>query len=359
LAISHRAGYILYRDEPSVALRKESLMNQVSKIPLLSFPEVLLRGAGQVFFQNNPWTGLIIIAGVAISSWVAAVDFLVGAGVATLVARWFQADEGSIQAGFFSLSGGYVGLLVGMFTHPAMKYPVFELTVFVVLGGILAVPLTAGLNHALKRLELPATMFPVVVLLWALLAGILYTDLTELLKASPLLSARPETSPPYTWKTWLFGITNGFGRVFMQLHPITGLLILLGILVNSRIAALMALLGGALSILTGSLFGLYEPILRSGVMSYNPILTAVALGGFYLYFSWRSVIYALLGTLLSIWFFVALSVILEPMGLPAAVLPMVLVVWIMLLGAQTSGFVRQVPLPQLTRPEDHLKHGAE
>jgi urea transporter len=275
------------------------------------------------------------------------------------VARWFQADEGSIRDGIFSFSGGYVGLLVGIFSHPAMKYPVFDLTVFVILGGILAVPLTSGLNHALKRLELPATMFPVVVLLWALLAGILYTDLAELSKALPLLSTHPDVSPPYTWKTWLFGITNGFGRVFMQLHPITGLLILLGILLNSRIAALMALLGGALSILTAYLFGQYEPILRTGVMSYNPILTAIALGGFYLYFSWRSVIYALLGALLSIWFFVALSVILEPMGLPATVLPMVLVVWIMLLGAQTSGFVEQVPLAEVTRPEDHLKHGVE
>lgn len=331
-------------------------MQEGYRNPFVSFPAILLRGVGQVFFQNNPWTGLIIIAGVAISSWVAAVDFLVGAAVATLVARWFQADEGSIRTGIFSFSGGYVGLLVGIFTHPAMKYQVFELTVFVMLGGILAVPLTSGLNHALKRLELPATMFPIVVLLWALLAGILFTDLTELSKASPLLSARPDENLPYTWKTWFFGTTNGFGRVFMQLHPITGLFILLGILVNSRIAALMAILGGALSILTGILFGQYEPLLRTGVMSYNPILTAIALGGFYLYFSWRSVIYALLGALLSMWFFVALTVILGPMGLPATVLPMVLVVWVMMLGAQTFDFVRQVPLKEVTRPEDHLKH---
>lgn len=331
-------------------------MRELSKNPLLGFPEILLRGVGQVFFQNNPWTGLIIIIGVAISSRVAVVDFLLGAAVATLVARWFQADEESIRSGLFSFSGGYVGLLVGMFSHPAMAHPVLELTVFVMLGGILAVPLTSGLAHALKKLELPATMFPVVVLLWALLAGILYADLANFSAVSPLLADHPDTSPPYTWKTWFLGITNGFGRVFMQLHPVTGLLILLGILVNSRIAALMALLGGGLSILTAYLFGQYEPVLRTGVMSYNPILTAIALGGFYLYFSWRSVIYALLGALLSIWLFVAMTVILGPTGLPATVLPMVLVVWIMLLGAQTFGFVEQVALSEVTKPEGHLKH---
>lgn len=43
-------------------------MNQVCKNPLLTYPEILLRGVGQVFFQNNPWTGLIVMAGVAISS---------------------------------------------------------------------------------------------------------------------------------------------------------------------------------------------------------------------------------------------------------------------------------------------------
>jgi len=331
-------------------------MNEVSKNPLLSFPEILLRGVGQVFFQNNPWTGLIIIAGVAISSWMAAVDFLLGASVATLVARWFQADEEVIRSGLFSFSGGYVGLLVGVFAHPAMDNPVVELTVFVMLGGILAVPLTSGLTHALKKLELPATMFPVVVLLWAILAGILHTGLVDFSAVSPLLADHPDMSPPYTWKTWFFGITNGFGRVFMQLHPVTGLLILLGILVNSRISALMALLGGGLSIVLGYLFGQYEPILRTGVMSLNPILTAIAMGGFYLYFSWRSVIYALLGALLSIWLSAAMTVILAPMGLPATVLPMVVVVWIMLLGGQTFGFVEQVPLSEVTRPEEHLKH---
>lgn len=331
-------------------------MREVSKNPLLGFPVILLRGVGQVFFQNNPWTGLIIIAGVAISSWMAAVDFLLGAAVATLVARWFQADEESIRSGLFGFSGGYVGLLVGIFAHPAMDHPVVELTVFVMLGGILAVPLTSGLTHALKRLDLPATMLPVVVLLWALLAGILYTDLADFSSVSPLLADHPDTSPPYTWKTWFFGITNGFGRVFIQLHPVTGLLIFLGILVNSRISALMAFLGAGLSILLGYLFGQYEPILRTGVMSFNPILTAIALGGFYLYFSWRCVIYALLGAMLSIWSCVALTVILEPTGLPVTVLPMVLVVWIMLLGGQTFGFVEQVPLSEVTKPEEHLKH---
>jgi len=331
-------------------------MREVFKNPLLSFPEILLRGVGQVFFQNNPWTGLIIMAGVAISSWVAAVDFLLGAAVATLVARWFQADEESIRNGLFSFSGGYVGLLVGIFAHPAIAHPVLELTVFVMLGGILAVPLTSGMTHALKKLDLPATMFPVVVLLWALLAGILYTNLSDFSALSPLLADHPDVSPPYTWKTWFFGITSGFGRVFVQFHPVTGLLIFLGILVNSRISAFMALLGAGLSILLGYLFGQYEPTLRTGVMSFNAILTAIALGGFYLYFSWRSVIYALLGALLSIWSFVALTVILAPTGLPPTVLPMVLVVWIMLLGGQTFGFVEQVPLSELTKPEEHLKH---
>jgi urea transporter len=237
-----------------------------------------------------------------------------------------------------------------------MDHPVVELTIFVMLGGILAVPLTSGLTHALKRLDLPATMFPVVVLLWALLAGILHTNLSDFSALSPLLADHPDVSPPYTWKTWLLGITHGFGRVFVQLHPVTGLLILVGILVNSRIAALMALLGGGLSILLGFLFAQYEPILRTGIMSFNPILTAIALGGYYLYFSWRSVVYALLGALLSIWLFVAMTVILQPTGLPPTVLPMVLVVWIMLLGGQTFGFVEQVPLSEVTRPEEHLKH---
>jgi urea transporter len=32
---------------------------------MLGYLDMNLRGAGQVFFQNNPWTGLIILAAIS------------------------------------------------------------------------------------------------------------------------------------------------------------------------------------------------------------------------------------------------------------------------------------------------------
>ena len=78
-------------------------MRDLFEHPLLSFSGILLRGVGQVFFQNNPWTGLIIITGVAISSWTSAVDFLIGAAVATWVALPEVSSRSLIASGRWHL----------------------------------------------------------------------------------------------------------------------------------------------------------------------------------------------------------------------------------------------------------------
>ena len=330
-------------------------MAQLRQNSIIKFAQTLFRGAGNVVFQDNALTGLLIVAGIAISSWTASLDFLIGAAIATLVATWFKADEHSIQHGMFAFSGGYVGLLVGVFAAPELQAPSAELLLFVVMGGILAVPLTAGLNLAFAKLNLSATAFPILILMWLLLAGILYTDLPANSVAPHLLPASPDKAVPYSWETFVFGTLNGLGQIFAQVNPLTGALILAGILLNSRIGGLMVVLAGMLSVGLGWVLGFDEETMRNGVMSFNPILTCMALGGFFLYFTWRSVVYALLGALLSMWAFVAFATLLNPLGLPALTVGFVVVTWIMLLGAQTYDFVKLVPLTRLSKPEEHLK----
>jgi urea transporter len=331
-------------------------MEQLRDNSVFRFAATLLRGVGNVVFQDYPLTGLLVIIGIAVNSWTAAVSFLIGAAIATLVAMWFKADKLAVEHGMFAFSGGYVGLLVGVFAAPELQAPSAELLLFVVMGGILAVPLTAGLNLAFAKLNLSATAFPILILMWALLAGILYTDLPANSVAPQILPASPDKAAPYSWETFVFGTLNGLGQIFAQVNPLTGALILAGILLNSRVGGLMVVLAGMLSVGLGWALGYDEETVRNGVMSFNPILTCMALGGFFLYLTWRSVLYALLGALLSMWAFVALAALLNPLGLPALTVGFVVVTWIMLLGAQAFDFVKLVPLARLSKPEEHLKH---
>jgi urea transporter len=317
---------------------QDTLMKHFRQNSIIQFLETLLRGVGNVVFQDNALAGLIILIGIGVSAWTASVDFLIGAAIATLIAKWFKADEHAIEHGMFAFSGGYVGLLMGTLLEKEVPFLTGEWLLFLVLGSILAVPVTAGLGLVFGKLNISATALPILVLLWALMAGVLYTNLPTNSVAPHVLPAG-NVIPTYSWETFVYGILNGFGQIFVQVNPITGALILLGIFINSRIGGLMALLGGGTAVL---------------IAWVNSILTAIGLGGFFLLFNGRSLIYALIGSCLALWAFLAMAVLLNPLGLPALSIGFVLVVAIMMLGAQTYDFVQIIPLENLSKPEDHI-----
>jgi len=53
---------------------------------LLAFADSVLRGLGQVMFQNNSYTGLLFLAGIACNSPVFAAAALLGTIASTLAA---------------------------------------------------------------------------------------------------------------------------------------------------------------------------------------------------------------------------------------------------------------------------------
>ena len=100
--------------------------------------------------------------------------------------------------------------------------------------------------------------------------------------------------------------------------------------------------------------GYDEPVIQNGVVAFNSILTAIGLGGFFLVFNGRSLIYTIIGSCLALWVFLVMAVLLNPLGLPALSIGFVLVVAIMMLGAQTYDFVQVISLENVSKPEDHI-----
>ena len=174
-------------------------MAQLRQNSIFQFLETLFRGVGNVIFQDNAVSGLIIIIGIAISSWTASLDFLIGAAIATLIAKWFKADEHAVEHGMFAFSGGYVGLLMGVLLEKEIPFLTGEWLLLLILGGILAVPLTAGLGFVFGKLNISATALPILILLWAIMAGVLYTNLPQNSVAPQVLSNGSATA--YSWET--------------------------------------------------------------------------------------------------------------------------------------------------------------
>jgi urea transporter len=149
------------------------------------------------------------------------------------------------------------------------------------------------------------------------------------------------------------GFGNAIGQIFFQDNWITGYAIVVGIAVNSRISAAMALIGAVLAAGVAALFGGPEGAIRDGLFGYNAALTAIALGGFFLVVSWPSFLYALFGVVVTTWLWASIAVFLEPIAMPVLTSTFVLVTWLMLLAA--PGFRSLIPVPpaEATTPEDN------
>ncbi len=76
---------------------------------------IIGRGIGQVMFQNNAFSGLLMLIGIACNSWVLAILALAGniAGLLTaILAKYPQKD---IRDGLYGFNGTLVGIAVGVF----------------------------------------------------------------------------------------------------------------------------------------------------------------------------------------------------------------------------------------------------
>src|SRR6476620_1291980 len=77
---------------------------------LIGILDTLLRGCGQVMFQNNPLTGLLILVGIFVNSALLGLAGVIGLIISTLTALLLGADRTIIRAGLF----GYNGILTGI-----------------------------------------------------------------------------------------------------------------------------------------------------------------------------------------------------------------------------------------------------
>ena len=101
---------------------------------------------------------------------------------------------------------------------------------------------------------------------------------------------------------------------------LTGLFFLVVILVNSRVNAVYAVLGALLPIPIALLAGVESAVLTAGLIGYNGVLCAIALGDK----TWSGGVYAVFSVLLSVF----LQLLGMNVGITTLTAPFVLSVWI-------------------------------
>lgn len=334
-------------------------IRQLREKSIAAFGDHVLRGIGQVVFQNNPVSGLIILGALLFNSWIYCAICLLGAVVSTLTAQILEADDGLVADGLFGFNGALVGLALVAFTSADFRVgtvPSIHMFVYIVFAAAMTSVVFSAISALLQPYKVAALTMPFVLVGWLFLFAVLkFANIEAGPLAKPVSPDQYDVASAYVLPTWYMGIGNAIGQIFFQDNWIAGYLILLGIAVNSRISAGMALLGASLAATTAAVFGGPEGAIRDGLFGYNAALTAIALGGFFLVLTWQSFIYTLFGIVVTTWLWASVAIFLKPIGMPVLTSTFVLVTWLLLIGGH--GFKALIPvLPSSAKtPEDNRR----
>ena len=332
--------------------------------PTVGFVDWVLRGIGQVVFQNNPVSGAVILAGIFYNSWIYGLVCLLGTIISTATALLFKADKGMIKDWPLGFNAALIAIALVAYTSPNFttgELPNAYLWFYIVLCAAFTTVIVPAFGALLGPHKVPGLTMPFVLATWFFLGALLaFTtiDVSNALKpTSPSDFTGPR--PDYTGITWFHGITMGIAEIFFQDNWVTGIIILVGIAINTRIGAAMALMGSTLAVATAMFYGAHDEAIRDGLFGYNAALTAMALGGMFLVLNWQGLIYTVIGILVTTRVWASLGIFLEPSGMPVLTSAFVFVTWLMLLAK--NGFSGLVPVApaDATTPEDNLRRYQE
>ena len=231
-----------------------------------------LVGIGQIFLQDNGWSGLLITIGMFFSHWTLGVTCFLGALIGTLTAKALKAKDADIEFGLYGFNASLAYMCV-MFTfatvdsHPTLNgaNPLLW-----VLGAVAAVIATV-IMHVFVTKGWTAFTFPFVVTCWVLCWAFAKYNVLGLEQTTPALpdytgTVDAITTPFYGWAEVNFGA-----------NFLTGVFIFLGLAISSPSVAMW----GTAAATLGGLFahyvlGIDANVLANGLYSFSPILVACA-----------------------------------------------------------------------------------
>ena len=303
-----------------------------------SFADIVrgtLRGAGQVMFMDNAWTGLFIMIGIFWGSYFAdgkpapmvAWGALVGLVVSTLAGYIFESKDDADQ-GLWGFNGVLVGCAVFTFLgNTAWAW------VAMILGSAMTVIARRAFNGIFAPFKTTSYTFPFIAVSWViLLAARLMGQLPPVGEAQAIFPTEI-TSPELSFtfielvKYWLRGIS----QVFLVDSWVTGILFIVGLAICSRWAAAWAMISSAVALfMTISLNADHVDIVN-GLFGYSPVLTGIALGCVFYKPNVKVFFYALAGVVFTVFVQAAMYVFLFPVGITTLTAPFCVATWIFMM----------------------------
>lgn len=297
---------------------------------------VILRGGGQVMFQQNALTGLLFLVGIFWGAWQAnmvsvGIGAVLGLFFGTMTAYALNRPREVIDAGLH----GYNGILVGC-AMPTFFEPTPLLWAYIIAGAIFSTIIMMAIANIFRTWKVSAMTGPFVFTTWFLMLAAYnfgHFKITGL--PQPVLPSAQAAQSIATYslnaEQFMKATLNGVSQVFLIQNWITGIIFLVALAVNSVPAALFALAGSMLAVGTAQVLGANTNAVVAGLYQFSAVLTCIGLGTTFYKPNLRVVCYAIVGTIFTVVVQGALNVPLNAIGIPTLTFPFVVAAWVFLL----------------------------
>jgi urea transporter len=332
---------------------------------LLAFIDSCLRGIGQVCFMNNPITGLAILVAMFVGeAWLGFAGAL-GVVVSTLAAILIGMDRGAIRAGLFGFNGVLVGAGLSLFLQPDWDAMVM---VWIAVGAFFSTILHGALASVfigawkVPPFTLAFNFITLIFLIGALnfangrVGGLIAPADAQVTagKVSNTLRSAADAASANNIEGVVNAVLRGISQLFFANSVTSGIIIVVGLAVCSRIAAVFALVGSTVGMLTGLALGANGVAIYNGLWGFNSFDAALAVGGVFFVLTVRSGLLAVACAVLAALLFGAIASLFTPWGLPALTLPFVFATLAFVLLKDASTELEPVAVEDITTPEEHL-----
>ncbi len=307
--------------------------------------DAILCAYAQILFSRSRAVGLVLLIGTCAAPRAALYGVAAALG-AVATARLFRLSPELIRSGLL----GYSSLLVGL-GAAVLFQPTLDALVLTAVGVATAVLMTAALHAAMGAyFNLPPLTLPFLFVFYLVLGAARVVDV-------PLEALAHARVPPPAWlPAWLGGYLESLGALFFLPRAEVGAMVLVALVLHSRIALLLSLVGAALaSVVAGRAVLVLDGTLPF-VLGYNFVLTAIAVGGVWFVPSRASLLLAIGATLVCGMVAVGLVPMMTIQALPLLILPFNLTIILLLYAMRLRIGDASPPAadPPGATPEDNL-----
>jgi urea transporter len=267
-----------------------------------SLADSVLNSYTQVYFSNNRVFAVILMVVTFFDPW-AGLSGLLSVIFANAVAYIVGFNRVNIRLGYYGFNSLLTGLGLGIFYHPGLQF--FTLLAFT---AVLSLFITLFFEGVIGKYGLPFLSMSFLFTIWLVtlasrhfsaliisergiyslnemysLGGLKMVGLYEWFNNIPLA---------YSLKIYF----RSLGAILFQYHLLPGILVAAGLLIYSRIGFVLSLIGFYSAFYYYHFIGANFAELSYGYIGFNYILTAIAVGGFFIIPSVYSYIWVILLT---------------------------------------------------------------